>query len=87
MKINEINNNVSHQIAPNPLSRTGRKNKGFSLSLHVNGQSGQVTVKIIDNKSKETLSETSPHEMSDIHDQIYDMSGRLLDKKEQKQGV
>ncbi len=84
MKMNEINNNASHQINKNSLSGIGKKNKGFSLSLYVNGQSEQVTVKIIENKSKEIISETSSLELRDIHDQIYDMAGRLLDKKVQK---
>ena len=81
MKINETNNNASHQINKGSLSGIGRKNSGFSLSLYVNGQSEQVTVKVIDNKSKETMYETSSQDLHDIHDQIYDMAGRLLKKR------
>ncbi len=58
-----------------------KKDKGYSLSLSMNGQSDQVTVKIIDNKSKETIRETTSDELRDIHDKIYDMAGRLFDKK------
>lgn len=69
MKINERNNDALHQIDKGSL---------FSLSLYVNGQSGQVTVKIIDNKSKETIHDSSSQELQDIHGQIYDLAGRLL---------
>lgn len=81
MKINETNNNAPHQINKGSLSGIGRKNSGFSLSLYVNGQSEQVTVKVIDNKSKETMYETSSQDLHDIQDQIYDMAGRLLNEK------
>lgn len=81
MKINEINNTASHQIKKGSLNGIEMGKKGFSLSLYVNGQSDQVTVRIIDNKSKETISETSSQELRDIHKQIYDMAGRLFDKK------
>lgn len=80
MKINETNNNAPHQINKGSLSGIGRKNTGFSLSLYVNGQSEQVTVKVIDNNSKKTLYETTSQELHDIHDQIYDMAGRLMNK-------
>lgn len=81
MKIIETNNNPLHQVNKGSLGGIGRKNTGFSLSLYVNGQSEQVTVKIIDNKSNETIREISSDESHDIHDQIYDMAGRLLNKK------
>ncbi len=81
MKINEINNIASHQLKKSSLNGIEKGNKGYSLSLYVNGQSDQVTVRIIDNKSKETISEATSQELSDIHEQIYDMAGRLLDKK------
>ena len=81
MKINETNNNTLHQVNKGSLNRIGRKNAGFSLSLYVNGQSEQVSVKIIDNKSNETMREISSDESLDIHDQIYDMAGKLLNNR------
>ncbi|MCC6545210.1 MAG: flagellar protein FlaG [Nitrospirae bacterium] len=81
MKINEMNNNASLQINNNSLGKIGRKRSGFSLSLYVNGQSEQVTVKIIDNKSKETIREITSHESQDISSQIYDIAGRLYNEK------
>ena len=73
MKINETNSNAIHQIDKGSL---------LSLSLYVNGQSGQVMVRIIDNKSKETIRDTSSQELQDIHDQIYDLAGRLLNEEQ-----
>lgn len=81
MKITEIEHHASHQLNKGPLSGKGKKKRDYSLSLHVNGQAGLVSVKVIDNKSKETISEPSSQELREIHDQIYDMAGRLLDKK------
>ena len=73
MKINETNSNAIHQIDKGSL---------LSLSLYVNGQSRQVMVRIIDNKSKETIRDTSSQELQDIHDQIYDLAGRLLNEEQ-----
>ncbi|MEK6561305.1 MAG: flagellar protein FlaG [Nitrospirota bacterium] len=81
MKINNINNYTSSHVTNNPKSETEKKGKGFSLSLSVNGQSGQVAVKVIDNKSKETIRETTSQELRDVYDKLRDMAGRLFDKK------
>ncbi len=84
MKINEMSNNAQHQVNKESFSGIKKKNAGYSLSLYVNGQSGQATVRIINNNSTKIVSSTPSQSLHDINDQIYDMAGRLLDKKSNK---
>ncbi len=84
MKINDRNNSASNQTNKGSSKRAGRNKDRFSLSLYLNGQSDQVTVKIIDNNTKETECELSSQELHDIHDKIRKMAVNFLDQKEQK---
>ena len=81
MKINWINN------CPLPSANTGgkggldKKDNDASLSLCISAASDEVTVRIIDNKSKETIKEIPSQELHEIRKKIYDMAGRLFDKR------
>ena len=81
MKINWINN------CPLPSANTGgkggldKKDNDASLSLCISAASDEVTVRIIDNKSKEIIKEIPSQELREIREKIYDMAGRLFDKR------
>ena len=61
--------------------RKGKNGTGLSLSLYVDKKSGEISVKVIDNKSLEVIKDVPPKELLDIKDRIVDMAGVLFNKK------
>lgn len=83
----DINNNLEKEIKLSDVEKAAEKlnklfeDKNTHIEYELYGKSKSMTIKIVDNNTKEVIKELPPKKLIDMVDKLCELAGLVMDEK------
>ncbi|WP_186429875.1 flagellar protein FlaG [Clostridium sp. BSD9I1] len=83
----DINNNLEKEIKLSDVEKAAEKlnklfeDKNTHIEYELYGKSKSMTIKIVDNSTKEVIKELPPKKLIDMVDKLCELAGLVMDEK------